>query len=112
LKGKEIVEALRALNKIMVPKLASGKTDWLSINVFNNCVFDESATRALMKVHKSMVGFFVAIADVGLTPIQSAGMQLSDSLIGSAIPLKFADTVDEAKEWVVEVHRKTVKKGQ
>ncbi len=54
-------------------------------------------------VHKDMVGYFVAIADVGLNPVQTMAVRLADSFSGSAIPIKFADTVDEGKKWVVEI---------
>jgi hypothetical protein len=112
LKGQEISDAIRACNKVMISKMASGKRDWLSINLFTNCFFDEAAQKALVKVHKAMVGFFVAIADVGLSRIQTIAIEIAASLAGSGVPLKFLDTVDEAKDWVVEVHQKTMKRVQ
>ena len=96
----------------MIPKVASGKKDWLSVNLFANCFFDAAAQKTLTKVHKAMAGFFVAIADVGLSHIQSIAIELAASLAGSAVPLTFPDTVDEAKEWVVEIHKKTKKQAQ
>ena len=74
------------------------------------CFFDEAAHKTLIKVHKAVVGFFVAIADVGLSNIQTLAIDLAASLAGSAVPLKFPGTVDEAKDWVVEVHQKTMRR--
>ena len=109
LKGQELADALKASTKVMLPKMASGKRDWLSVNVFNDCFFDEAATKIVMKVHKGTVGYFVAVADVGLSSIQSMAVKLADSLSGSKIPIKFADTVEEAKKWVVEVYKERMK---
>jgi len=112
LRGQELADALRASTKAMIPKVASGKKDWLSVNLFANCFLDAAAQKTLKKVHKAMAGSFVAIADVGLSHIQSMAIELAASLAGSAVPLTFPDTVDEAKEWVVEIHKKTKKQAE
>jgi len=108
MKGREFADAFRANNKAMGPKMAM-KKDWLSVNVFSDCFVDEVATKAIIKVHKNMVGYFVAIADVGLSPMQAMAVKMADSFSGSTIPIKFADTVDEAKKWVVEIHKERMK---
>ncbi len=107
LKGQELADAIKSSSKAMIPKVASGKKDWVSINLYTNCLFDAASQKALTKVHKAMIGYFVAIADVGLSHIQSIAIELAASLAGSAVPITFPNTVDEAKEWVVQTHNKT-----
>jgi hypothetical protein len=105
LKGQELADALKAISRAMISRITSRK-DWLSVNDYTGCVFDEAATKALIRVHKGMTGFFLAIAEVGLRQIQKTSIQLIHSVAKSDIPLSFPDTVEEGKDWVAEIYRK------
>lgn len=105
LKGQELADALKAISQVMAPKIANTK-DWLSISLFTNCLFDEAATKVLIRVHKGMIDHFLAMAEVGLNPTQKKGLELVHSVAKSSVPLAFLDTLEEAKDWVIEVYRK------
>ncbi len=55
--------------------------------------------------------YFVVITDLVLNPLQTIAARLADSFFGSAIPIKFADTVEEAKKWVVEVFKEKMRQA-
>jgi hypothetical protein len=109
LQGQELADALKAISRAMLPRITSRK-DWLSVNDYTGCTFDEAATRALIRVHKGMTGFFLAIAEIGLRQIQKTSLELIHSVAQSDIPLSFPDTVEEGKDWVVEIYRQRAKK--
>lgn len=109
LQGQQLADALKDVSRAMLGRIAS-KKDWLSVNDYTGCVFDEAATKALIRVHKGMTGFFLAIAEVGLRQIQKTSVELIHSVAKSDIPLSFPDTVEEGKDWVVEIYRKHAKK--
>jgi hypothetical protein len=104
LQGQELADALKAVSRAMLPRIESRK-DWLSVNDYTGCIFDEASTKALIRVHKGMTGFFLAIAEVGLRQIQKTSIELIHSVAKSDIPLSFPDTVEEGKDWVVEIFR-------
>lgn len=107
LKGQELADALKSVSQAMAPKLVT-KQDWLSISLFTDCQFDESATKVMIRVHKAMIDRFLAMAEVGLNPTQKKGLELVHSVAKSNVPLGFFDTVDEAKDWAVEVYKKKI----
>lgn len=108
LQGQELADALKAVSRAMLSRITSRK-DWLSVNDYTGCIFDEAATKALIRVHKGMRGFFLAIAEVGLRQIQKTSIELMHSVAQSNVPLSFPDTVEEGKDWVVEIYRQHAK---
>ena len=108
LQGQGLADALKAVSRAMLPRITSRK-DWLSVNDYTDCIFDEAATKALIRVHKGMTGFFLAIAEVGLRQIQKTSIELIHSVAQSNVPLSFPDSVEEGKDWVVEIHRQHAK---
>jgi hypothetical protein len=109
LQGQQLADALKEIARAMRPRIGSRK-DWLSVNDYTGCMFDEAATKALIRVQKGMTGFFLAIAEVGLSPIQRSSIELMHSLAKSDTPMSFPATVEEAKDWVVSVHREQTRK--
>jgi len=109
LKGQELADALKAVSRAMVPKITH-KKDWVAVNLFTGCVFDEAATKVLIRVHNAMITSCMAIGEVGLSPIQKSGIELVHSVAKSKVPLKFLESVEEAKDWVVSVHREQTRK--
>jgi hypothetical protein len=105
LTDQELTNALKSVSRAMMPKLKD-KKDWLSVGLFTNCRFNESASRVLIQMHKGMIDSFVAIAEVGLNATQQKGLELVHSVARSNVPLKFFQDADEAKDWTVEVYRK------
>ncbi len=103
LEGQELADALKAVSQAMISRIKH-KNDWVAVNLFTGCVFDEAATKVLIRVHKAMMPYFLAIAEVGLSPIQQSGIQLVHSVAKSNVPLRFLDSVEEAKDWVVSIH--------
>ncbi len=106
LQGQELADALKAVSRAMLPRITTRK-NWVSVNDYTNCIFDEAATKALIRVHKGMTGFFLAIAEVGLTQIQKTSIELMHSVAKSDVPLRFPATVEEGKDWVVEIYRRS-----
>ena len=109
LQGQKLANALKDVSRAMISRITSRK-DWLSVNDYTGCIFDEAATKALIRVHKGMTGFFLAIAEVGLRQIQKTSVELIHSVAKSDIPLSFPDTVEEGKDWLVEIYRRHAKK--
>jgi len=109
LQGQKLANALKEVSRAMIARIASRK-DWLSVNDYSGCIFDEAATKALIRVHKGMTGFFMAIAEVGLRQIQKTSIMLMHSVAKSDIPISFPDTLEEGKDWVVEIHKQHAKK--
>ncbi len=108
LQGQQLADALKAVSRAMLSRITSRK-DWLSVNDYTDCIFDEAATKALIRVHKGMTGFFLAIAEVGLRQIQKTSIELIHSVAQSDVPLNFPDSVEEGKDWVVEMYRQHAK---
>ncbi len=103
LKRQELVNALKAVSKAMTSKTPN-KKDWVAVNVFTGCVLTEPVIKILIRIRSAMMPFFLAIADVGLNPTQKYSIELIHELAKSKVPLKYFDTVEEAKEWVVSVY--------
>ena len=83
------------------------KNDWVAVNLFKGCVFDEASTKVLIRIRKAMIPFFVAIAEVGLSPIQKSSVELVNAVAKSKVPLRSLASVEEAKDWVVSIHSET-----
>ncbi len=103
LKRQELANALKAVSTAMISRTPE-KKDWVAVNLFTGCVLDEATTKILIRIRKAMVPFFLAIADVGLNPTQKASIELVHALAKSKVPLRYFDSVEEAKDWVVSVY--------
>ena len=111
LKGRVLADALIDISQAMISKIKH-KNDWVAVNLFTDCTFDDTATKVLIRVHKAMMPYCMAIGEVGLSPIQQSGIQLVHSVAKSKVPLRFLDSVEEAKDWVVSIHKEqTLKKS-
>ncbi len=79
LADQQLTEALKSVSRAMIPRLKD-KQDWLSVGLFTNCQFNESASKVLIQMHKGMTNGFVAIAEVGLNPTQQKVLELLHSV--------------------------------
>lgn len=107
LSGHELTDALKEISRAMAPR-TTNKKDWLSIALFTGAKFDEHAAKILIKVHRSMADCYLAIAEVGMSAKDALAVQLVNTVAHSNVPIRFFDSIDEAKEWVVEVHGQKV----
>ena len=57
-----------------------------------------------------MAPFFLAIAEVGLSPIQKASIELVQAVAKFNVPLRSFDSLEEAKDWVASVHTEQTRK--
>jgi len=103
LKGQELADALKAVNTVMRPR-AKGKKDWVAINLFTDCFFDDAAVKILIQIRSEMRHTFLAIAEVGASPLQRTSLELINTVAKSQVPFRTFDNVEEAKDWVVSVY--------
>jgi hypothetical protein len=109
LKGQELADALKAVNTVMRPR-AKDKKDWVCVNVFTDCFFDEATTKILIRIRSEMRHTFLAIAEVGASPLQRSSLELINAVAKSEVPLRTFNSLEEAKDWVVSVHAEQTRK--
>ncbi len=106
LKGQDHLQAMKENTKAIVPKII-GRRDCVMVILFQNCLLNQDAIDYVIKLRKAMDGTFVATAIVGLSAIQKAGLQISNTLQKTNVATEFFDNEREAVDWVVERHNKS-----
>ncbi len=106
LKGQDLLQAMKENTKAIVPKII-GRRDCVMVILFQNCLLNQDAIDYVTKLRKAMDGTFVATAIVGLSAIQKAGLQISNTLQKTNVATEFFDNEREAVDWVVERHNKS-----
>ncbi len=101
LKGNELAEALKENTRAVAPK-TKNKKDWVIVNLFKDCLFDEGSIKYLSKIQKAMCGHFLASANVGLNDIQRMALDIPRALLHESLAVKHFDSEKEAFDWASE----------
>jgi hypothetical protein len=109
LKGQELTDALKAVNTAMRPR-TKDKKDWVCVNIFTGCFLDETAVKMLIRIRTEMIRTFLAIAEVGVSPLQKSSLELINAVAKSEVPMRTFNGVEEAKDWVVSVYAEQTRK--
>ncbi len=64
----------------------------------------------LIRIRTEMIRTFLAIAEVGVSPIQKSSLELINAVAKSEVPLRTFNNVEEAKDWVVSVYSEQTRK--